>query len=115
MRTLGVAAMGSSAAFALAFGAFPGSWVTNTFLWPGIQLIPALGRAVPDAFVYALIPEGGAPAGLALILTGSLLTWGIVSVLAWNGARHALGAPAITRGARSKPTGRLSREKDSRR
>src|SRR5687768_13182280 len=87
---LGVGAAGALTSFGLAFLAFPRTRVTTDFLWPGIQLMPLLSQAVPDGFAYWLVPGGGAPAGLAIALFGSLLAWGLGSVVLWSGCRHAL-------------------------
>jgi len=59
----------------LGFVVFPGSSLTEAFLAPAGILLPVLGRLVPQAVTYALVPSGGAPAGVLLILVSALAFW----------------------------------------
>lgn len=90
-RALAVFAIGAAASFAMAF-LFPRTWITDAFLWPGVQLLPFLGLAMPSAALYALVPEGGGAAALLVVLGGSLLTWGFASLLLAGLASRARSA-----------------------
>ena len=59
----------------LAFVVFPGSVLTGLFMAPAIPLVPILGPLVPGRLMDHLIPGGGAPAGVMLIVTSALLGW----------------------------------------
>jgi hypothetical protein len=42
---------------------------------PSQLLIPIIGPLIPSSLVYRIVPEGGAPAGVLLILTCALIFW----------------------------------------
>ena len=81
-RALGVAVLGSLAAFLLAFFVWPGSWVTEAFLWPGMTLLPVVGAALPNR-----VTEGGRPTAILVSVTASLLSWGLLSLVLWTVGR----------------------------
>lgn len=88
-----------SLGFSLAFGASafmlaPKSWIVSVYLWPGTIVGSALAKVVPSAWMYGIVPEGGAPAFLLLVLIGSFLSWGLLFVVcqalwwfAWRGGK----------------------------
>ncbi len=50
-------------------------------VWPAVTVLEWL---VPDQLVYALVPDGGAPATALLVLVGGFLQWGtIFSAACW--------------------------------
>jgi hypothetical protein len=64
------------------------------YFWPGGILIPILGRLLPMKLMYWLFPDGGAPAGVFLIVLSALLFWAIlfgVAHFVWSSARHKQG------------------------
>ena len=45
---------------------------------PAQLLLPIIGALIPSTVVFRLVPEGGAPAGILLIMTCTLLFWTVV-------------------------------------
>ena len=99
VRSLGVASLGGLAFFASAFFVWPGSWISDVFLWPGFLLLPLIGPTLPDRLVYFLVPDGGGPAAVMVVAAGSLLTWGAVSLLGWSTLKRV--ASLVLRGWRT--------------
>jgi hypothetical protein len=79
----------SSAIGLLVLGAFPQSWAATTYLWPGPNVAPLLSKIIPTAVVYRLVPDGGAPAFLMLILVGAFVSWTVLFVFITLVARRA--------------------------
>jgi len=48
------------------------------YISPGRYLLPAIEPLVPSTLIYRLVPEGGAHAGVLLVVTCALLFWTIV-------------------------------------
>ena len=88
LGAIGVAVLGASVALVLAFLIWPASWVARVYIWPGQALMPVLGWALPDRLIYALVPDGGAPAALLVVLLGSSFTWGAAFLAIWTLARR---------------------------
>jgi hypothetical protein len=61
------------------------------YLWPAGILAPVIGPLLLSTkLVYWLVPDGGAPAGVFLIVLSSLLFWAIlfgVAYFAWSALR----------------------------
>jgi hypothetical protein len=53
----------------------------NVFLFPGELLVPVVGPLVPSSVVYAVVPEGGPVAAVALFVFGSFLFWWLLFVV----------------------------------
>ena len=62
----------------LAHLVFPGSFVTTAFLAPANLFVPAIRPVIPDRAMYAIITEGGAPAGAALVIGSSFIAWIVI-------------------------------------
>jgi hypothetical protein len=45
------------------------------YVAPARVVLPVLGNIIPSGLVYALVPTGGAAAGVLLILLSSILPW----------------------------------------
>lgn len=48
------------------------------YLMPAGLVVPLVGPLIPSRVVYWVIPDGGAPAGLLLILSSALLFWTVM-------------------------------------
>ena len=75
------AAVGIVAAIALgilAFALAPFFDAVGVYITPAGLLVQVIGPLIPSTVVYWLVPGGGAPAGLLLILVCTLLFWTIV-------------------------------------
>jgi hypothetical protein len=61
---------------------------------PGAYLVGAL---IPTRFLYWLAPEGGAPAGIFVVLLGAFLQWGTVlsALVFWLLRRKMSSNPAL--------------------
>lgn len=71
--------IGLSVAFgAAAFTLAPNTWVVSVYLWPGTYVGAALARLVSSSLMYFVVPEGGAPAFLLLVLIGAFVSWTIL-------------------------------------
>lgn len=62
----------------LAFALAPFFDAVGVYTMPSGLLIPVIGRLIPSKVIYWLIPDGGAAAGVLLILVCTLLFWTIV-------------------------------------
>lgn len=75
------AALGILAAIALgglAFAAEPLFDAVGVYIAPARLTIFVVEPLIPSRLMYWLIPDGGAPAGLFLILVSAILFWGIL-------------------------------------
>ena len=88
---------------AAAFSCFPRTWVVDLYLWPGAKLAPLLSEVVPSTVMYWLVPEGGAPAYLLLVLVASFFSWAALLAL----------LSSIARGRRVWPNYSLKRTNQS--
>lgn len=61
-----------------AFLLFPGSWVSEFFLAPGLLLGAAIASLVPSGALYAVVPDGGGPAYVLLAAFCTLVFWASV-------------------------------------
>ena len=88
------AVVGTVAAVAvgvLAFALGPFFDAVGAYIGPAVLLLPVLGTVIPSRAVYWLTPNGGAAAGLLLILVCTLLFWTVVfgaSYFAWAKLKH---------------------------
>ncbi len=70
---------GLSVAFGVAaFMLAPNTWVVSVYLWPGNYVGAAIARVVPSSLMYSVVPEGGPPAFLFLVLLGAFVSWTIL-------------------------------------
>ncbi len=67
--------------FGLGLAVFPGSWLTQAFLAPGLALIGVLGPVMPGWIVDAFAPAGGPEAAVLITLIGSVAVWAICGTL----------------------------------
>ena len=83
-KAFAIGVMATTIFAALAFGLFPGSWLPTAFMWPGVVILPVVGRLLPDAFIYWIDPEGGLPAMFSIVLAGAAVFWVVFSGVAWR-------------------------------
>ncbi len=92
------AAVGVGAAIAagvLAFAAAPLFDAVGMYLAPTSLFFPVMQRVIPSKLVYRLVPDGGAPAGVLLILGTAVLFWSVVfgvTYFAWATLRRRRAA-----------------------
>ena len=97
------AAVGIVAAIALgvlAFALAPFFDAVVAYIMPAGLLVPVIAPLIPSTVVYWLVPGGGAPAGLLLILVCALLFWTIVfgvTHFAWASLRRRRATQKTTR------------------
>jgi hypothetical protein len=92
-RSVGV---GIAAAIALAVLSFVVAKFFNVdamglYVAPANAVLPILGNIIPSGFVYALVPTGGAAAGVLLILVSAILPWTLffgAIYFAWAASRR---------------------------
>jgi len=48
------------------------------YITPAAILVPVIGSLIPSKVVYWLVPDGGGPAGLLLIMISAFFFWTIV-------------------------------------
>ena len=77
-RSAVVGVVASIALGVLAFALAPFFDAVGVYITPAAMLVPVVGPLIPSAVAYRLVPGGGAPAGLLLILVCTLLFWTIV-------------------------------------
>jgi hypothetical protein len=78
MRILKSGAAGTLAAFSAGVIAFALSRFFDAFslfIAPSRLVSPVIEPLVPDSVIYWLVPNGGAPAGVLLIMFGAFLFW----------------------------------------
>ncbi|MQP76363.1 hypothetical protein CQ393_10735 [Stenotrophomonas sp. MYb238] len=68
----------SAAIGSLVLFVFPSGLASVAYLWPGAHIAPILSKITPTAVVCWLVPEGGAPAYLLLVVTGALFSWAVL-------------------------------------
>src|SRR5262245_41531983 len=64
----------------------------SIYISPSRFLLPVIGPLVPSALVDRLVPEGGAPAGVLLIVICAALFWAIIFALlyfVWTSIKRA--------------------------
>jgi predicted cobalt transporter CbtA len=82
--------------FVLGVLLFPASLPTKIFFAPAGLFLPMVGRLVPSRVIYALVPDGGAPAGALLVVASSLVFWLLLGVcVAFMGRRLASSGLAV--------------------
>jgi hypothetical protein len=74
-RSVAVGVVAAIAVGVLAFALAPFFDAVGMYVAPAGLFIPVLGRIIPTAVVYKLIPDGGPVAGVFLILASTLLFW----------------------------------------
>jgi hypothetical protein len=77
-RSVAIGVVGAVASGALAFAAAPLFDAVGMYLTPARLFLPAMVRFIPSKLVYWLVPDGGAPAGVLLILVSAALFWAII-------------------------------------
>jgi hypothetical protein len=81
---------------AAAFALSPFFDAVGVYIMPARLMAPVLGPIVPSRLTYWLVPEGGAAAGVLLILASSVLFWTIcfgVIYFVWATSRRRRAAP----------------------
>jgi hypothetical protein len=54
------------------------------FLWPGMHFGSVATKVIPSQVIYAIVPEGGGPAFLLIVLITSILLWTCMFVGAYR-------------------------------
>ena len=70
----------------LAFALAPFFDAVGAYMKPAAFLIPFIGRMIPSRTLYRVIPDGGAAAGVLLMLVCTFSFWAVVfggSYFAW--------------------------------
>jgi hypothetical protein len=62
----------------LAYALAPVLDAVGLYIAPTRILIPVIGPLIPSSVTYRLVPEGGATAGVLLILICALIFWSII-------------------------------------
>jgi hypothetical protein len=87
------------AAGALAFAAGHLFDAVGIYVAPAGFFLPVMQRVISSKLVYWLVPDGGAPAGLLLILVIAIMFWSIVfgaTYFAWATLRRDRTAQGTT-------------------
>jgi hypothetical protein len=76
-RSVGVGIAAAIALAVLSFGVakFFNVDAVGLYVAPAKVVLPILGNIIPSGLVYALVPTGGAAAGILLILVSAILPW----------------------------------------
>jgi hypothetical protein len=77
-KSLGVGILGSIALGGLSFGAASVFDAVSVYIAPARLIIPITVTAFPPRLMDWLIPDGGPPAGIFLILVSAVLFWSIL-------------------------------------
>ena len=77
-RSVVIGAVLAIAGFALAFALAPFFDAVILYITPAAILVPVIGSLIPSKVVYWLVPDGGGPAGLLLIMISAFFFWTIV-------------------------------------
>jgi hypothetical protein len=99
-RSVAVGIVLALALGALAFALARFFDAVGVYITPATLLEPVIEPLIPSAVVYWLVPDGGAPAALLLILVCTLLFWTTVF-----GVAHFAWASLRCRRATQKTTG----------
>jgi hypothetical protein len=68
---------------------FPRSAAVTAVLSPGVPVAGFIGRFIPSSLLYAVVPEGGAPAFLLLVAIFAFCFWtAVASVVYFVWARY---------------------------
>jgi len=71
----GVGPVRAIALGAIAYAFAPLFDAVGVYIMPARLLVPVAGRIIPSQLIYWLVPDGGAAAGVLLILTSAVLFW----------------------------------------
>jgi hypothetical protein len=99
MRVFSSASVGmlfATAVGVFAYGLAPFFDPVGLYAAPSQILIPVIAPLIPSSVVYRLVPEGGAPAGVLLILTAAFIFWTVIFAL----AHFVIGSPKRQRADR---------------
>ena len=77
-RSAGIGMLLAIAVGVLAFALSPFFDAVGLYATPARILLPVVGPLIPSTTLYRLFPDGGAPAGLFLILRCAILFWTLV-------------------------------------
>jgi len=77
-RSAVIGAVLAVAGFALAFALAPFFDAVILYIPPAAILVPVIGSLIPPKVGYWLVPNGGGPAGLLLIMISAFFFWTIV-------------------------------------
>lgn len=97
--SVGVGIIAALALGAVAFALSPFFDAVGVYIMPARLMVPVLGPVVPSRLTYWLVPDGGAAAGVLLIIASAILFWTICSgalYFAWATSRHRRAAPKTT-------------------
>lgn len=71
----GAGAVGAIALGVIAYALAPVFDAVGVYIMPARLLVPVVGRVIPSRLMYQLVPDGGAAAGVLLILASAVLFW----------------------------------------
>jgi hypothetical protein len=94
-RSVGVGILAAIALGVSAFAAAPFFDAVGIYLTPAKLVVPVMGPVIPSTLMYWLIPDGGAPAGIFLILVSAVGFWSIffgAIYFAWARLKSRLSA-----------------------
>jgi len=97
-RSFGVGIIAAVALGVLAFAVAPFFDAVGLYLVPAKLIVPVLGPVIPSMLPYWLVGDGGAAAGVFLILVSAVLFWatsiGAIH-FAWAASRRKRGTLEI--------------------
>ena len=94
--SVGVGIITAVALGAVAFALSPFFDAVGVYIMPARLMVPVLGSIVPSRLTYWLVPDGGAAAGVLLIISSAILFWTIcfgALYFAWATSKHRRAAP----------------------
>jgi hypothetical protein len=75
LLSAGAGTIGAIALGVIAYALAPLFDAVGMYIMPARLLVPVVGRIIPSRLMYQLVPDGGAAAGLLLILASAVLFW----------------------------------------
>lgn len=96
LSSVGVGIIAAVALGAVAFALSPFFDAVGLYIMPARLMVPVLGPIVPSRLTYWLAADGGAAAGVLLIIASVILFWTVCFgglYFAWATSRHRRAAP----------------------
>jgi hypothetical protein len=78
-KSLGIGIVTAILLGAAAFALAPLFDAVAIYIAPARLIVPVIGPIIPSQLMDWMVPGGGAPAGVLLILISTILFWGIIS------------------------------------
>ena len=73
ISSVGVGIIAAVALGAVAFARSPFFHAVGVYIMPARLMVPVLGPIVPSRLTYWLVPDGGAAAGVLLVIASAIL------------------------------------------